>query len=410
MSWRVGLLLALPFFIALGWAEGHWPIVPEGSAVLNAGTVISQFAIFYLAVFSLYIVLRAIVSHNTAFWAALLMGLNPWFLYSLGNAGGTSLAFALGALALSAWAAKAQRWTVLMIFAGTMFAAAVNAHAFSLTYLPVLFFTFLYMNHVRHKHSVRRGSAFFVAGVVLGAIFMFDGSGLAQGFGNLMQQMMGGPHDDFAEALSLAQLPSTSYLHMMTALWLLSAALLFQAKNKNGYSGFAAIGSDPAIRPYGFCLSLCFMYGLIIMTIEGGLGFSVLAFSPLAGFCIPLAGIGLAGVLERGGLTDERHHRHAAMLFLTSLTLVSYPAMQSFLMNMFSSHYLWVVLVFWMACLTLLWQLPVIQKAKPRRAAVIVLVLLAGFFLTGHDNPVWKSGGSPDPSSQLTQAIEKPYE
>ena len=407
LSWRVGLLLALPFFIALGWAESHWPIAPAGVSPINAGTAILQFALFYLAVFSLYTVLRSIVSCHTAFWAALFMGLNPWFLHSLGTAPGMSLAGALGALALSAWTAKAQRWHVLMVLAGIVFSASVKVHVFSLTYLPVLFFTFLYMNHVRHKHPLYRVSALFVAGFALGGVFMFDGSTLSQG---LMLQMTGGPHNDFAETLNLAQLPSTFYLHILTALWLLSAVLLFQAKNKKGYSGFAAIGSDPAMRPYGFCLSLCFSYGLFILTMEGGLGFSLLAFSSLSGFCIPLACIGLAGVLERGGLTDERRHRHTAMLFLISLTLVSYPALQSQLMNIFSDHYLWVHLGLWIACLAILWQLPTIQKMKVGRAAVIALVLLAGFFLTGHNNPVWKKGGSPDPSPQLTQAIEKSYE
>lgn len=410
LDWRVGLLLAVPFFTALGWAEGHWPVAPEGSTTLNAGTAAFQFALFYLAVFSLYYVLRALVSSNNAFWAALFMGLNPWFLYSLGNAGGTSMACALGTLALSARAAEARRWNVLMVLAGAVFAASVNAHVFSLTYLPVLFFTFLYMNHVGHKHSVRLGSALFIAGVVLGAIIMFDGSNLSQGFGHLIQQTTGGSHNNFAEALSLAQLPSAFYLHILTALWLLSAVLLFQAKNKKGYSGFAATWSDPAIRPYGFCLSLCFMYGLIILTIEGGMGFSLLAVSPLSSFCIPLACIGLAGALERGGLTGERHHRHAAALFLTSLTLVSYPAMQSVMMNILESNYLWVVLVFWIACLTLLLQLPKMQTTQTRRGAVIALVLLAGFFLTGHNNPVWKNDVNSEPQPHLTQTIEKTHE
>ncbi|MCH7651997.1 MAG: putative metal-binding motif-containing protein, partial [Nitrospinae bacterium] len=32
LDWRVGILLALPFFIAFGWAPGHWP-----GAAVNPG-------------------------------------------------------------------------------------------------------------------------------------------------------------------------------------------------------------------------------------------------------------------------------------------------------------------------------------------------------------------------------------
>lgn len=407
LDWRVGILLALPFFIAFGWAPGHWP----GTAVNPGGAnIVLHFAGYYLAVFSFYCLLTSIVSQHTAFWAALFMGLDPGFLYSLGEgmSYGMAIAWALGAAAGLVWAAKSRRWIVPMMLSGLLFSASVNAHFFSLAYLPVLYLTFLYLNHENQNHPVRQGLAWFVTGAVLGCVFLFDSHSLAQAFGNFIQQTAGGAHNNFAEAFSLAQLPSMFDLHIMTAVWLLSAVLLFTAKGP--HSGFAAYWSSPSTRPYGFCLFLCFIYGLMILTMEFGLRLSVLGIAPYAGFCLPMAYLGLAGVLERGGFTQERSHRFAAALFLASLTLFSYPSIQAMLRNGLDNQYLWAVLLFWMVCLALLWQLPAIRRIEYRRATAVVLLLLAGFFLTGHDHPVWKKNGSVESPPQLTQVTGNSYE
>ena len=388
----MGLLFALPFFITVV-GSGYWPVAD--SASVSIGNAASQFAFFYLAVFSLYYMLSSIVSRNTAFWAALLMGLNPWFLNSVGQSGGKSLACVLCSAAFLTWAAKYKQSAILMVLAGGLYALSVSDHVFALTYLPILFLTYLYVNHDKDKHTVWLGSALFIAGLLLGGVFLFDGQS--------MSQAVGGSQVSFTEAVSLEQLPSLTYLHIMAAFWLLSAVLLFTAKSKEGHSGVAAVWSDPATRPYGFCLSLCFMYGLILMTIEGGMGWSVLAHTSLSVFGLPLACIGLAGILERCAFTEERYHRHAAALFLVSLTLVSYQSLQNALMN--SGMGQWIVLTYWIACLILLQQFPAIKKAKVRCAAVIALIVLAGFFLTGHDNPVWKANAQ----SQLTQLTGQSY-
>lgn len=74
------------------------------------------------------------------------------------------------------------------------------------------------------------------------------------------------------------------------------------------------------------------------------------------------------------------------------------------------NQYLWAVLLFWMVCLALLWQLPAIRRIEYRRATAVVLLLLAGFFLTGHDHPVWKKNGSVESPPQLTQVTGNSYE
>lgn len=397
-NWRVGLLLALPFFIIVS-ASGHWPVAVEGSAGMSAGTIALPFAFFYLAVFSLYVVLCSIVSKNTALWASLFMGLNPWFLVSESMTG--SIAYALGAAALVTWAAKYKGSIFLMMLAGGLYAVSVSGQVFALTYLPILFLTFLFLNHDKDNQTVRKDSALFVAGFVLAGAFLFDWQS--------MIQAVGSSQNTFPEVVSLEQLPSLTYLHIMTAMWLLTAILLFKAKSKEGYSGFAAVWSDPATRPYGFCLLLCFIFGLMMLTIEGGYGFSVLAFTSLASFCVPLACIGLAGVLERGAFKDERYHRHAAALFMVSVVLFSYQPVQSLLTEGMGSIYLWAVLIFWIVSLTLLLQLPAMQKISTRRAAVIALILLAGFFLAGNDNPVWTSDSTAGSQSELTQLTEQPH-
>ena len=59
--------------------------------------------------------------------------------------------------------------------------------------------------------------------------------------------------------------------------------------------------------------------------------------------------------------------------------------------------------------MTLLLQLPAMQKFSARRAAVIALILLAGFFLAGNDNPVWTSDSTAGSQSQLTQLTEQSH-
>ena len=148
-----GILLALPFFIAFGWAPGHWP----GTVNPGGANIVLHFAWYYLAVFSFYGLLTSIVSQHTAFWAALIMGLDPGFLYSLGDgmSYGMAIAWALGAAAGLVWAAKSRRWIVPMMLSGLLFSASVNAHFFSLAYLPVLYLTFLYLNHENQNPPVR---------------------------------------------------------------------------------------------------------------------------------------------------------------------------------------------------------------------------------------------------------------
>jgi len=436
LDWRLGILLVLPFLVAFGWALNNWPFSDVGSIdpwlyygyyrdlhshfqefganyyntrlshILPGylfyswfepvtANYILHFAWCYLAVLSLYYVLSSIVSKNTAFWAALLMGLDPWFLYSMGQdlTDGSSIAYGLGAAALLACAAKARRWTFLMVLSGMVFACSVNAHTFGLVYLPVLFLLFLYMNHENRRHSVWLGSVLFAAGVLLGsAVFAIIYSGLSQQnmylvlWEAIQATVIEAPKDHYGEPFELQHLPKAFYMHINTAIWLLSAILLFTAKGR--YSGPAAFWSSPATRPYGFCLTLCFLFGLLILTLDYGFGIFLLPVPYYTSFIIPFTYIGLAGVLERSALNSERHHKLAAALFLVSLTVLSYLTLHTFLVDLFSES-LWFLLVFWIACLVLLVKWPAIQKIQYRRATAVALLVFAGYFLTGHVNPVW---------------------
>lgn len=407
MDWRAGLLLVLPFVLTFGWATGSWPVVLEGSTHLNMGNAALQFGFFYLAVFSLYYSLRSIVSTNSSFWAALCMGLNPWFLSSLGAAAGAGIACALGALAAITCAVRSGRVVLLMSIAGALYAASISAHAWGWTYLPILFLAFLFLNHQNSQLSVKRGLIGFAAGGLLGAVYLFESMSPMVLVGDFFQLAGGDPIGPFTQAFAWEQWPAMTHLHLVTVLWLLSAILLFTVKTNDETSGFAAYWMDASTRPYGFCVSLCFIYGLIVMTLEGGLGFNVLALPEMSVFGIPLACVGLAGVLERGGLIDERRHRHGAVLLLVSLTLVTSLSLDTVFT---SAIYTWGTLALWGAVMILLWQLPFLKKTAMPLFAGVALILLAGFILTGPNHPGITNDADAESLPQLTRSLEKFYE
>ena len=355
-----------------------------------------HFAWSVLAIFSFYYLLSSIVSRNAAFWGALLLGLDPWFMYSMGQdyPAGISISYGLASGALLVWAVKSRRWVLPMIMSGMVFACSVHAHSFGLIYLPILFLVALYHNGANHQRSNWLGTALFSGGMFLGsaafALIYYRVSGgenLYQVIWNAIQKtVVEAPKNQFGEALSLSAVPETFWVHIGAAVWLLCAILLFSPRGK--VSGPAAYWSHPASRPYGFCLTLCFVFGLIILTLDYGFGINLLSFNFYFSFGLPLAYLGVAGIIERAGGISEKHHKMAAAGFLVALTLLSFQTFHYSLMEL-PFNYLWMVGVLWVACLGLLLQWPDLREKGYGRAVAVALLAFAGYFLTGHDNPVW---------------------
>ncbi len=144
-----------------------------------------HFAVFYLAVFSLYAAVRTLFANTVAACAAaVLLGTNSYFLVAAGwdYVDGPSMACSLAATAAMASAAVRPRWRLAALMWGVAACAMVSMYLLLVLFVLIQIGMFLLLNRLRGKRPVAAVAALFTAGGVAAMLF----------FG-LINWLVGGP-------------------------------------------------------------------------------------------------------------------------------------------------------------------------------------------------------------------------
>ena len=147
------------------WTVPGWLL---HSALADAHALyVLHFAVFYLAVFSLYFTIRTIFANAAAACAAaLLLGTQSYFLYAVGwdYVDGPSIAFLLGSFAAMASAAIHRRWRLAAVMWGVATSLAVSTYILLVVFVPVQIAMFLFLNRFRGKRPTLAVAALFFLG------------------------------------------------------------------------------------------------------------------------------------------------------------------------------------------------------------------------------------------------------
>jgi hypothetical protein len=144
-----------------------------------------HFGVFYLAVFSLYAVVRTVFANSAAAGAAaFLLGTNSYFLTAAGwgYVDGSSIGCLLAALAALASAAIRPRWRLAAFMWGVAATMIVSNYILLVVFVPVQIGLFLFLNRVRGKHPVLAVAVWFAIGGVAAMLFL-----------GLINWLLGGP-------------------------------------------------------------------------------------------------------------------------------------------------------------------------------------------------------------------------
>lgn len=146
---------------------------------------ILHFAVFYLAVFSLYVAVRTIFANTAAACAAaLLLGTHSYFLLAVGwdYVDGPSIACSLAALAAMASAAIQPRWRLAALMWGGATCAMVSIYLLLVLLVPIHIGMFLFLNRLRGKRPVLVAAALFTTSGAIATLCL-----------GLINWLLGGP-------------------------------------------------------------------------------------------------------------------------------------------------------------------------------------------------------------------------
>jgi hypothetical protein len=160
------------------WADSYYPSrlpwLLLGNAVYSIASpetanLLLRLLLFYVAIFSLYSIVRLVTSNDlAALVAALLLGVNTYFLWAIGwnYVDGFGVTIILLMLALLTKAAISETWRMALALGGIAAATAVSVNIFLVVVMPGALLWYLSINAKRRCHGRVASVALMIAGGV----------------------------------------------------------------------------------------------------------------------------------------------------------------------------------------------------------------------------------------------------
>ena len=123
---------------------------------------------YYLAVLSIYFLLRRTVGYRSALLASVMMGCHAWFLIAIGSnyVNGAGIAYCSITLLMLTLAAQRNSWKILLLISGIFYGLAIYSQFAWILLAPALVFYYIFINHGHQKHPLIRSGISFFAGLV----------------------------------------------------------------------------------------------------------------------------------------------------------------------------------------------------------------------------------------------------
>jgi hypothetical protein len=155
--------------------------------------------VYYVAVFSLYGILKILFGRRTALISALLMGSYPWFLRAVGwdYVDGVGIAQLLLLFYLLALSIRSKHWKPILFLGGIVHASLLITNQFWLGFAPAWIAFFLLMSFKNKKIDLKR--------LLYAGIFFFLGNLLLTLSASFYYHLVAGHYNFLKNSLSFAQ-------------------------------------------------------------------------------------------------------------------------------------------------------------------------------------------------------------
>lgn len=123
---------------------------------------------YYLAVISIYLLLRRTVGYRSALLSSVMMGCYSWFLIAIGSnyVDGAGIAYYSSATFMLILATQEARWRVFLFLGGVFYGLALYSNLSWFLLAPPLTFYYFLVNHKHRKNSLISSSIFFILGLI----------------------------------------------------------------------------------------------------------------------------------------------------------------------------------------------------------------------------------------------------
>ena len=154
-----------------GYFAGRLPWVLPGFLAYHyfsplTAAYVLHLVFFWVALVSLYLILKLTVSRRTALMTGLLMGCYPYFLWAIGWDGpdGAAITYVLLTLCVLTYAAKAEHPRRWLVISGLVFGAVIYSQLFLISFAPLFLLYYRFAKNEYGRNSPSPGFRPFAYG------------------------------------------------------------------------------------------------------------------------------------------------------------------------------------------------------------------------------------------------------
>ncbi len=127
---------------------------------------------YYLAVISIYLLLKRTVGSRSALLASVMMGSYGWFLTAIGSnyVDGFGIAYYCAAIYLLVLAAQEKQWKIFLVLSGVFYGLAIHCNLFWIALAPPLVLYYLLANFKYRRNSVIYSGLLSLTGVLIATL------------------------------------------------------------------------------------------------------------------------------------------------------------------------------------------------------------------------------------------------
>jgi hypothetical protein len=341
----------------------------------------------YIALFSLYGILRTLFNHRAALLSALLMGGYPWFLRAVGwdYVDGVGISLMLVLIYFLVKAGSSRHWKYFIFLAGLVHASLIVTQLFWVAFVPSWAAYYLFINQPISRQKAWRlfGEAnyFILGNLALIVIVAFHYHSITGNYDFLQNSLAFSIQQSHNK--NLANFASDLYGHMPPYWHVLATLLVICASWR-----IIRPTHDPYQQAFG-PLALLFLlaYGCLIFWHYYALPYLIIFL--YSSFVIPVTFLLLGALLARAvdGLSDRQFSIMTAVTFLSLtapfLLVVIFPSMENLQGNILLIIFFSVIFLF-----------TVSSPAKNGTVLLTLISLSALSFLVGANSYVFLSNPS----------------